>query len=226
MLARSSYCGDATVSGASVSGAAHGDGRAWRRLDGEARLDVLKLLENTTRANYQAIRTWRGVYAIRMYEVLADDYVADSLPDIPVKTRTSGLARRTRSRMRFVIDSTLGNVYRACENTEMEFMKHGTKEKVELPNSRAAERRSIVTNEHFIEFSPKDVWPGFGFLPDRADFQNRRVAFRWPREESDRRGLGDLMDPRDLFSFGDHKQTFGDELGLYTRHCKASRERR
>ncbi len=189
----------------------------WNKVDASSRAEVLDLLARHTKANYEAIRTWQGTYAVHMQQQLSHEYVARVFGRKLEENNITPLLEYIDYTMCFATDVASDAIYRSKETQQMKFFKEGSGEPVEIPSALPVDERSVVAGDHYLHFSPKNVWKGgFEFLPDHPEAKNRRAAFREPREESMGHHFGDRMDPRHFFGFSPI-QKFWQKMELYTR---------
>ena len=91
-----------------------------------------------------------------------------------------------------VIDVPSDKIYRSRESRQLKHFKEDSNEIIEIPNVEAYSGRSIVTPEHFIQFSPDQVWSEFTVLEGHPEAMKKRTAFRKAAEAATRLGLADL----------------------------------
>ncbi|NQT15404.1 MAG: hypothetical protein HQ582_21790 [Planctomycetes bacterium] len=188
-------------------------------MDPSRRSEILQMLADHTKGNYEKIRTWQGTCAVRLQQSLSRAYVAKAFGGILEEQDVSALTQEFDFAMQFAVDIQSESIYRSKETSAMRFTKQGSKETVEIPGVKPADARSVVTREHYVDFSPKVRTPAFGVLPDHPEARDKRAAFRNPVEESEGHRRGDLMDPRDFFGFSS-SYPFGEELIGYISAMK------
>ena len=195
----------------------------WEEVASSARITVLNMIADQTQGNYEKLRTWKGVYGVRLRQLVS----TESMPQARAALgKPSPLWQEFDFTMPFAIDIASESIYRAKETSEMRWVRPGSNEIVTIPNTHPLDERSVVTNEHYLHLDPKVVWPGFFSVQDVPEAQNKRAAFRDTHEFADRLTDGDLMDPRSFFGVskngrfdqvagglsGMMRGEFGDEL--------------
>ena len=193
----------------------HRDGLRWPRWP---RVKILEVLADQTKRNCERIRTWKGTYVVRVKQYLSRKAVQEEFAREIPQGKVVALWQDTTCTMRFVIDMASGSIYREKETTKMGFFREGSNETVKIPNVGPANGRSIVTTEHYLEFDPKVVWPGFVTVLGFPQARNKRAAFRESPEVVGR-SFGEFMDPRTIFGFSDN-QKFWDEILALSKAAK------
>src|SRR3972149_7022108 len=188
----------------------------WNRVDGDERIAVFETLANATTPTYQRIVTWRGTYLVELHEFLPQEFAATLLRAALGNRPALPLEKVSRFRLRFVIDMPSNAIFRQKETISTDFIDPQTGEKVSLANVHARDENSVVTSEHYIHMSPTVVWPGFNYLPKGAATSKKRAAFRETVDNALRLKFGELIDPRDVYSFSCDETTFGQDMAFYS----------
>ncbi len=191
----------------------------WNEVDRPGKLDVLTMLANQTKGNYEKIRTWEGLYKVHLAQYLSETFVAEAFGNHLQEGQAESLMQEFDYTMKFAIDMSSGAIYRSKDTSMMRFISEESGEKVVIPRTKPADVDSIVTNEHFVYFSPKGGKSTLAVVQDFPDAQNKRVAHRASVEQSAHQHRGDLMDPRMFFGFGGEER-FWETLSLYVREMK------
>ena len=195
--------------------------KKWRQKTSSARIEILDMLANQARGNYEKIRTWKGTYVVHMKQYLSSKAVKDGFRREIPEDKASALWQEFDFTMSFAIDILSGSIYRSKQTKTMRFLREDSNETVTVPNTRPMDGCSIVTAEHYLQFDPKVVWPGFTTVPGQPEARNKRVAFREPPAVG-KGNHGDLMNPMDFFGFSDN-QKFADELDVLSDAMKGRR---
>jgi hypothetical protein len=191
----------------------------WKELAPPARPEVLQRIAEQTRGNHEKIRTWQGTYACRVRQYLSEGPALDQFRKAFPEREVSALWQETEFAMHFAVDMASGSVYRSQETSATRWIPEGSDEPLEIPDYEPVDRRSVVTAEHYLDFDPKMVWPGFVMVPDHPEARGRRAAFRRDADWGRALGHGDLIDPRLLFCLSEDR-TFAEELGLLVSAMK------
>lgn len=188
----------------------------WKEMGHSERVEVMKMIIAQTKGNYERIRTWEGTYKVRMEQYLSQAYAAELLKENRKGRQAAPVMQTFDYPLQFAVDMKTDSIYRSTENTEMAFFEIGSKKAIKIPSLGAVNERSVVTPEHYLHFPPKMVWPGFSMLPDHPEAQDKRAAFREPREKALKQSQGDLLNPCEWFGFSQQAK-FWEDLTLYVR---------
>ncbi len=190
-----------------------GGAMQWEEVPAPSRAVVLGMIADQTQGNYESIRTWTGTYRVQLRQHMSPEAIE---PLAGARGASSALWQEFDFTMCFAIDIASGSAYRSKKTKQMRWVKNGSGEAVTIPNTAPVDGRSLVTAEHYVTFDPRVVWPGFVTVRNRPEAQNRRAAFRYAREKSDRHDMGDLMDPRKFFCLSPTRR-FDEELRIPMR---------
>jgi len=188
-------------------------GYSWSPVTPSSRITILEMLRDHTQGHYEQLRTWKVTYSVRLEQYVSQAYVANALSDGIGKTPPSSLMQQFSFLIDLAIDIDTGAVFRSKHSATMTNINTDSKEVVNLKNVEPAVGKSIVTHENFITFA-EDKVTSLKELPDRAEFRNKRVAFRRPAEEANNQERGELLDPRTFFGFSTvHK--FWEDVSIF-----------
>jgi hypothetical protein len=183
----------------------------WTEVEKSKTAEILQMLADKTRVNYEKIQTWEGTYLVHSKEYLAKENVASAFGEnFKNKNDIASLIRNMQCSMPFVIDIASESIYRSKEDSVFKWKVASSGKQIKIPNTSPVQDRSIVTPEHYLSFDPKIVWPGFSEIINDPEAQNKRTAFRDSPVETSRQHYGDLMDPRNFFGFGNSSQKSWD----------------
>ena len=191
------------------------------RLEGaerDTKVQTLQMLADQFKANYERIRTWKGTCNVNIEERLSEKFVADNFHE-SVKHATP-LLKRSNFAVRFVVDFSSDSIFRSKITSSTKFIIEETNKELKVSGITPQDETTILTPEHYVHMSPKQIWPGFGVLPDFPQARNKRAAFRDATREARGLNYGDLTDPRDFLGFSNRKPTFGQLLEGYMKRLK------
>jgi hypothetical protein len=176
------------------------DGLIWSDLDSGTRPQILDLLSVQTKSNYEKMRTWKGVYSVRLTQHLPETYADRMLAkDIPAR-KVGAIKQQVDFSLKFAVDIASAAIYRNKETSKMIFTTVDSGKPIKLPNVIPADQRSVVTPEFYIFFQPKNVFTS-SHLSDHPQAQNKRAAFCLPAENARNQHIGDLIHPCSYFRF-------------------------
>jgi hypothetical protein len=196
-------------------------GLSWTDVDRIADVQVFEMLGEQTRGNYERIRTWKGVYAVRAKQLLSSDFANKLIGTSPTDEDVSGLVQESDFIFHFAIDMKSGPIYRSKETSKMTVHRDGSNNPISMPHRGPSDNRSILTSESYTFFMPQLRAPGFTFLHGHPEAKNRRAAYREDANRWKNQHFGDLIDPRFLYQV-DMRNHFWDEIGVQTQALKGT----
>ncbi len=175
------------------------NGLVWTDVPLEERVATLSLIASRARANYERIRTWKATYNYKAGQLLSGNQAPPRFKDgLPIQN-PGPLLQEFDCRIDFAVDMASGAIFRDKRTSEMRFVKPETREVITVSNVGAADSRSIVTKDQYIDFRP-DEHATSVYLAHLPEARHKRMARR-----SDRRYMsghyGDMLDPRAFFTF-------------------------
>lgn len=188
----------------------------WAEIEGPEKLELLEMIVEKTKSNYEKIHTWEGEYTVKLVQKVSQEQVADLFNkpvDIPAD---ASLKQKYTFDVTFALDIGHDSYYSDYKSRHTVFMDGASGKTFAYPDDNVKEVKSIITPEHYLHFRPFVEWPGFGFLPNHPQAQNKRAVFREPLENASKQSLGDLLDPRDFFGLSP-LQKYWDELNMYAQ---------
>lgn len=194
--------------------------------DRSEKIGVLKLLDSQTRGNYQAIRTWQGVYRLKE-RIIVVGRAAEAIcasgklpagaspPRPPLLASHEGLCR-------FQIDQLTDSLWTTLESEQPMSYVEADSGRPLAYQSRPLHYRSVVTSEHFLTMTPNLTYGpprGIGKSGSRG-----RVLFRKPAETGKRnQNASSSLDPRTFFGRGNRRHW--DQLVLDLKNVEATGDR-
>ncbi len=191
----------------------------WKEVPVPSNVSTLKMLANQCKANYESIKTWQGTCDVEMQERLSEKFVAGTFQNSVNRVRP--LSKRSIFTSQFAIDFASNSIYRLKKTSKTIFADDNGKE-VKMLGVRPVDESTIITSEHYLHMIPNQIWPGFKVLPDFPQARYKRAAFRDPTQEANGQNFGDLIDPRDFFTFGGGDITFGRTLEGYVHRLQSN----
>ncbi|QDT99965.1 hypothetical protein [Gimesia aquarii] len=186
------------------------DNLDWQEVVVDKKVNIYEMLANQTKGNYSKLRTWKGECLVHVKHALGETFVAQYL-----NLQDAGpLIQKADMKLNLVIDIPSNSYYRSKENSSLIFLEEETEKVVNIPNVHPINDRSVITSEHYIQFYPDIVAPGFHSLQGHPQAMNKRAAFRRPAGIGLRHSHGDFVDPLAFFGFSP-AQRFWEGLGLY-----------
>lgn len=173
----------------------------WTSVVSDSRDAVLDILCQSTKGNYERIRTWKVTYDVVQKERLTEDYVSKVYGAYLAKDDQTAIVKKHEFTIDVTLDMSSGKVFRDKTTQAISYSKEDSGNPVKLPGSPLDER-SIVTSDQFMHFAPGRTWSP----PEVAGYpqaKNKPTAFRDSVEKARRGHRGDLVDPRFFFGWSE-----------------------
>ncbi len=168
----------------------------WKEVPEGEITRILQVLASFTKSNFERISTWTGSYSVHSEEYWSENLVKEAFGARLPKNSTRSLIAERDSAYEFAIQMNPDSCFRSWNTERFRFLTtDARREPVVVPDSQPEDRTSIVTNDNYIYFTPKDPPASYG-VSDHPEAQNKRAARRAPVKDAMNKPLSDLMDPR------------------------------
>jgi hypothetical protein len=189
----------AAATGVSATEASNELSLRWVKVNASGRHDILDMLMKQLQGNYERIRTVKAKYSIQQEQPVSKS--SETRVDKAANAK-GRLTMSTRFDMTFAIDMKTGNIYRSKDNSEVTWLREGSREPVSFANAKVINERSIVTTEHYMHFNEKNVVPELSALPGNPRAMRKRVAYIDTTQFAEQQHLGDMPDIRLFYAWG------------------------
>lgn len=167
----------------------------WSEADSKSKWQIVALLADHMRSNFDKIRTWRGKYHVRSIEPQRESFLRSAFAGRVDGRDLSDVTLEREFRIEFAFDAQSRNIYRAKISDLMYWRDRKKDEQFIIPNTAPADERSYVAGEEYVHFDPLVKWPEFNHLLDNPEAMQKRAAFRASSQSATRMHYGDMLDP-------------------------------
>ncbi|WP_165219490.1 RNA polymerase sigma factor [Aquisphaera insulae] len=188
----------------------------WSPVPPAESIRVLEMLIAKTKANRDAIRTWKGAYVFQASSLLKGTSIP---PALMVRLKSVPVLSESDFKVDFAVDTAAKSTYQDKETTRSQFRVASSGEPIEFMNVAIGDLRSIVTPSQILVFDVSAQDRPITPVPPRLPKRKPRWATKFAPEERHR--VAD-SDPANVFTIGGPVMAW-DELEDYASALKGQR---